>query len=111
MTTGIDISHINPRFPHYLAFISVAAQRKLIGLLCFWEEEVVRWRLLDEEEAEIMEAIELTGTETVDLGIALERVKMRRQMRPSQRAGGEPGGWGGEGPDAELPEYTESGRR
>jgi hypothetical protein len=79
-------------------------------LLCFWEEEVVRWRLLDEEEAEIAMAIELVGTERVDLGVALERVKMRRQMRPSQRVG-EPGGWGRQGPDEVLPEYAESGLR
>lgn len=66
---------------------------------------MIRWRLLDEEEEEIIKAIELSGTETEDLRVALERVRMRKGMRPSQRVGGEPGGVAGT--EAALPAYSE----
>jgi hypothetical protein len=30
----------------------------VVGLLFFWEEECMRWRLLDEEEKEVIQALE-----------------------------------------------------
>lgn len=46
-------------FANQLAVISVHAQRKLVGVLFFWEEECKRWALLGEEEAEIVKAMNL----------------------------------------------------
>ena len=87
-----DTNKIGRQFTHHLAFISVHAQRKLIGVLFFWEEELVRWRLLDAEEQEILSAIEAVkhnsaaGAISVpDLHIALGQVRIKRAMRPSTR--------------------------
>lgn len=95
--TGLpDTTKIGPKFTHQVAFISVAAQRKLVGVLFFWEEEVIRWRLLNEEELEIETTIEVVkrehgeGAETLcDLNIALEKVRMKRRMKPSERKAAE----------------------
>lgn len=87
----------------------MAAQRKVIGMLFFWEEEIVRWRLLDDEEQEIRkvmgDAAEKGGNQGAlpDLQLALESVRMRRGMRPSRRL---PGAIK-EG--EELPEYQARG--
>ncbi len=77
-------------------------------MLFFWEEEAVRWRLLDEEESEIRKAMEEGGSAQggegvesmkAELRVALESVRMRRRMRPSERVG-QGGG---------LPEYQARG--
>jgi hypothetical protein len=61
-------------------------------LLFFWEEEITRLRLLDQEEAEIEEVIKERGRnggqgvgEREDLETALKIVKAKRVMLPSQR--------------------------
>ncbi|KIX01787.1 uncharacterized protein Z518_09514 [Rhinocladiella mackenziei CBS 650.93] len=85
---GIDTTRVTPKFAHQLSFISVAGQRKTIGMLFFWEEEVIRWRLLDQEEAEINSAMEAEGVSEqakAELRVRLESTRMRRAMRPSER--------------------------
>ncbi|KIW92086.1 uncharacterized protein Z519_07070 [Cladophialophora bantiana CBS 173.52] len=87
---GIDTTRITPKFAHQLAFISVAAQRKVVGMLFFWEEEAIRWRLLEQEQAEIetaMGVVEGGVTEETkkELQVRLESVRMRKAMKPSQR--------------------------
>ena len=52
-TTKIDRNMVNK-----LALISISKQRKLINFLFYWEEELVRWRLLSEEENEIAERLD-----------------------------------------------------
>jgi hypothetical protein len=90
---GINTNLITSRLPHQFAFISIAAQRKLVGMLFFWEEEVVRWRLLDDEEEEIRKVIQDTATQvegvSADLNVHLERVLMRKNMMPSQHRAAE----------------------
>jgi len=57
-------------------------------MLFFWEEEVVRWRLLDQEEAEIrtaMEGGELPEDVKEELRVRLESVRMKKGMKPSER--------------------------
>lgn len=109
---GIETSRVTNKFAHQLSFISVAAQRKVVGMLFFWEQEVIRRRLLDDEAAELQTALDSTSaaatgatttpppTRSMDdpkheLNIRLESVRMRKEMRPSERlqdtgAGGEP---------------------
>ncbi|EXJ74244.1 uncharacterized protein A1O5_02540 [Cladophialophora psammophila CBS 110553] len=87
---GIDTTRITPKFAHQLAFISVAAQRKVVGMLFFWEEEAIRWRLLEQEQAEIetaMGVVEGGVTEETkkELQVRLQSVRMRKAMSPSQR--------------------------
>jgi hypothetical protein len=87
-----------------VAIISVPSQRKLVNLLFFWEEELMRWRLLGEEEEEIRTAMG-SGKgvdDSADLEMALKGVEARRKMLPSMRkedGGGREGG--------ELPGYEE----
>lgn len=68
------------------------ADRSKVNLLFFWEEEIMRLRLLDVEEAEIEAVIkerDRNGGEGVgereDLETALKIVKAKRVMLPSQR--------------------------
>lgn len=79
-------------------------------MLFFWEEEAVRWRLLDEEEVEIRRTMEMVMQQAQgdrdehlekDLNFALRRVQMRRGLKPSERGAGEgqgrTSGTGGQG--------------
>jgi len=54
----VDTSKLGRDLPGQVAFVSVHAQRKLVGMLFVWEEECVRWRLLGGEEGEIKGALE-----------------------------------------------------
>ncbi|KIV85750.1 hypothetical protein PV11_01412 [Exophiala sideris] len=85
---GIDTTRITQKLPHELAFVSVHAQRKTVGMLFFWEQEALRWRLLDQEESELKSALEDEGTSDAakrELKVRLESVDMRRGMKPSSR--------------------------
>jgi len=87
---GIDTNRITTEFTHKLAFLGVPSQRKVIGLLFFWEQEAVRLHLLEQEEAGLEEFIrEIEGRNEVvgqDLRIAQKRVKMEKNFIPSERA-------------------------
>jgi hypothetical protein len=87
-----------------LAFISVHAQRKLVGLLFFWEEECMRWKLLEQEEAEILNAMGQERTDNDDLDVALRAVEMKRALLPSLR--GEATANISQGVSHELPGYS-----
>ena len=104
---GIDTRKITSKFVHQLYFISVHAQRKCVGMLFFWEEEVIRLRLLDDEEKEIQSVLkDREGMDVPDdLRIALERVRKQKAMMPSDR---ERSGHGPpiEGEAAALPGYS-----
>lgn len=89
-----DTTKIGSKFLHQLAFISQAAQKNLIHLLFWWEEETQRWKKLSEEEKELTNMIleaeaqakGSTEEETLDqLKFARERVRMKKRQRPSQR--------------------------
>lgn len=80
-TMTVNTAGIGRGFVNQLAVISVHAQRKLVGLLFFWEEECTRWKLLDEEAAEIRALLDSEGEEmrsNVDLNCALEAVEMKK---------------------------------
>jgi hypothetical protein len=90
----VDTYKIGPKFIHQLAFIPQAAQRNLINVLFWWEEETQRLRKLGEEEMELTSMIseaearpnETEDRETLDqLKFARERVRMKKRQRPSQR--------------------------
>ena len=69
--------------------LSIARQRKLVNLLFFWEEELVRWRLLSEEERRIEEELngDLSGDESQNFHLreALQVLAARKRVRPSLR--------------------------
>jgi hypothetical protein len=98
----VNTAGVTKKFASQLACISVHAQRKLVGMLFFWEEECTRWKLLDAEEREILSALE-TG-ENHDLQVALEAVEMKKKLLPSQRGEGTANVGAGRG--HELPAYA-----
>jgi hypothetical protein len=115
----VNTAGIGRGFTSQLAVISVHAQRKLVGLLFFWEEECTRWKLLDEEEREILSVLRSTevggvdaveGVETgendLDLRVALAQVEMRKRMLPSRRREGTANVGNGVGMGEELPSYS-----
>lgn len=97
----VNTGGVTKNFTSQLAIISVHAQRKLVGMLFFWEEECMRWKLLDAEEKEILSVLE-TG-ENRDLAVALEAVDMKKKLLPSERGEGTVNV--GEGRGHELPAY------
>lgn len=75
-------------------------------MLFFWEEETVRWRLLELEQVEIEAAMAMEGeTEEMkkELEVRLESVRMRKGMRPSQRPVEQNGGGDVREPEAVAP--------
>ncbi|KAF7511933.1 hypothetical protein GJ744_003166 [Endocarpon pusillum] len=81
----VNTAAISRNFANQLPSISVHAQRKLVGLLFFWEEECTRWRMLDLEEDEIKKAIDREGPQNIDLELALEAVQIKKRLLPSER--------------------------
>lgn len=98
----VNTAGVTKSFANQMAIISVHAQRKLVGMLFFWEEECTRWKLLDEEEKEISKVLE--SGENSDLAVALEAVEMKKKLLPSQRAEGTANVGAGRG--HELPSYA-----
>jgi hypothetical protein len=99
----VNTNGVTPKFASQMAVISVHAQRKLVGLLFFWEEECTRWNLLDAEEKEILGALE-TNDGNRDLSVALAAVEMKRKLLPSQR--GEATANVSQGQGHSLPTYS-----
>ena len=97
----VNTAGVTKNFVSQLSVISVHAQRKLVGMLFFWEEECTRWKLLNAEEKEILSALE--RGENPDLAVALEAVEMKKKLLPSQR--GESTANVGQGKGHELPAY------
>jgi len=83
-TMTVNTGRVTKNFANQMAAISVHAQRKLVGLLFFWEEELTRLKLLDQEEREILRAID-SESGSRDLAVALEAVEMKKKLLPSQR--------------------------
>ena len=99
----VNTAGVTKGFASQLAIISVHAQRKLVGMLFFWEEECMRWKLLDAEEKDILSALENEDGNR-DLAVALEAVELKKKLLPSQR--GERTENVGEGRGHELPAYN-----
>jgi hypothetical protein len=104
----VNTARMDKHLPNRLAMVSVHAQRKLVSLLFFWEEECMRWQALDHEERVILERLQVADAEqATELRTLLEGVRRRRNSLPSQRAEGA----GGVIPlkDEELPVYVGRG--
>ncbi|OCK81717.1 hypothetical protein K432DRAFT_9755 [Lepidopterella palustris CBS 459.81] len=86
---AINTRAITPNFPHQLSMISSFAQKKLVNLLFFWEEEQQRWRVLQEEEAEIRTVIGAEreiGSATGTLETRLKELEGLIRLKPSLRS-------------------------
>jgi hypothetical protein len=88
----VNTSTITEDFASQHSYLSIRQQRKVIAVLHFWERECARWRLLDEEEADISKAMEeeegMSGGARMDLGVRLREVRMKKFLIPSQRMEG-----------------------
>ena len=102
----VDTTAISKNFAHQLACISVHAQRKLVGLLFFWEEECTRWRLLDLEEENIRKAMQHDHNEHLEL--AMREVEINKRLLPSER---ETTTYASARDDEEPPAYTQYQRQ
>ena len=101
-------SRITKQFAHQFAIISVHKQRKLVGMLFFWEEELKRWQMLEDEEKEIghvLKGFEESGdtSQAEELRIVLGQIQVQRRMEPSLRESDGNGVTGNE--EHVLPEY------
>ncbi|ORY03929.1 hypothetical protein BCR34DRAFT_573074 [Clohesyomyces aquaticus] len=85
----IDTKAITAQFSHQLAFISAHAQKKLINLLFFWEEEIMRWNVLIGEKQELETVISETRQAGADqIGGLEKRLKELQgllRVKPSLR--------------------------
>lgn len=86
---NVDTTKIGPNFAHQHAKIAVHLQRKLVNLVFDWEEELMRWRLLEEEKAEIGQvksAIrDSAGGETGHFDMRLKEIEGEMRVPPSLR--------------------------
>ena len=85
LTGELDLGKIDRNFSHYVSMVTLERQRKVIGLLFHWEEELSRLRLLDQEEQEIRLAMEVIGEDDEDCQIGLRVIERKRRMLPSER--------------------------
>ena len=87
--TGHPVTEvINRTIVKEMPVISVTKQRMLVMLLFFWEEEVVRWRLLSSEESEIRQRLREDGLSQgyrAELEYAMKMVLAKKRVLPSMR--------------------------
>ncbi len=84
----MDTTKITKHFANQVSKLSVHGQRKLISLLFFWEEELMRWRLMDaeEEQIQIQKANVAADAQTGDgFETALRVLQANRILLPSKR--------------------------
>jgi hypothetical protein len=85
----VNTNAIDKHFANNVGMISVHAQRKLVALLFFWEDECNRWAGLDREEAGIREAMQGADPALMtELQTRLASVEGRKTLLPSQRSEG-----------------------
>ncbi|KAF2815219.1 uncharacterized protein BDZ99DRAFT_459146 [Mytilinidion resinicola] len=88
-SAAIDTKAITPQFAHQISIISSFAQKKLVNLLFYWEEEQQRWRVLLEEETEIKGVIDAEREDDGAVGSLEKRLKELEGMirlKPSMRS-------------------------
>jgi len=92
LTANPDAIHtdlIGKKFASQFAIIPVFAQKRLICLLFAWEEELMRWRLLEEEEAELKVVLEeetaQEGRKVGELEKRLLVIEGLKMVKPSMR--------------------------
>lgn len=92
---AVHTALIKSGFTNELAHLAATKQKKLINLLFTWEEELMRWRLIEEEEAEIeqvMQAAADSGSEESkqemrnQFAVRLEELKGQWRLMPSLRS-------------------------
>jgi hypothetical protein len=80
---------IDRNFANRFYFVPIRQQKRLINTLFYWEEELMRWRLLDEEAADIKVVLDADTAEgrgsTADLELRLMQIETLKKLKPSAR--------------------------
>jgi hypothetical protein len=87
-TGGPCTSKIDRSMLAAMPTISARKQRQIVCLLFFWEEEIVRWQLLVEQEEEIKERIGTTymsDRDSLEAAHVLEALDAKKRSLPSAR--------------------------
>lgn len=103
-----DTRCINGDIMAAMPTISVPQVKQLVRLLFFWEEEFVRWDMLHREQEQLralLAATELDDATRMELEDALQVLKARQGVLPSQR---DAGGGVRATTDEHLPSYVEA---
>jgi len=85
----VDTMKITANFTHEMAILPSVYQKRLICLLFDWQEEVQRWRVLEEEEEEIkvvMHETKAVGGDVGHLEKRLLEIDGLKRLKPSARA-------------------------
>lgn len=88
-SSAVNTSAITKNFAHQLSTITSHAQKKLINLLFFWEEEGHRWRVLIGELEELRVVIDAEKESGGNVGTyekRLAEVEGMMRLRPSLRS-------------------------
>ncbi|WPG99917.1 Hypothetical protein R9X50_00273800 [Acrodontium crateriforme] len=83
-----DTTKINRDMVNKIAIISVPKQRELVNMLFFWEEEMMRWRLLSREEDDLTSQLSnstLSANALVHAKENLQIVQAKKRVPPSRR--------------------------
>jgi hypothetical protein len=84
-----DTTKIDRSFVSKIGIIPVPKQRELVDMLFFWEEELTRWRLLDEEEVDVEGALTARSdspqNSEAELQERLRVIEAKRRVVPSLR--------------------------
>lgn len=88
-SSTVNTSKITRNFAHELSIITSHAQKKLVNMLFFWEEELQRWKVLIAEQQElrvVIAAEKETGGQIGSYEKRLIEVEGLLRVRPSLRA-------------------------
>jgi hypothetical protein len=88
---AVHTDRITKNFAHQMYMITSHQQKMLVNLLFAWEEELVRWRLIEEERDEILAVMEAERTSGEggfrgDLEKRLKELEGLWKLKPSMRA-------------------------
>ena len=86
---AINTSAISRNFAHELSIITSHAQKKLVNLLFFWEEEGYRWKKFAGEQEELKAVIDAEQSSGGTVGTYEKRlieVEGMMKLRPSLRS-------------------------
>jgi hypothetical protein len=86
---AVDTKKIGKNMLNQFSFLPIFSQKKLVCLLFLWEEELMRWRILEEEEAEIKTVLaeeRSSGGHAGELEKRLLELEGLKKLKPSMRS-------------------------
>jgi hypothetical protein len=87
---AVNTKKIGKNLTNQFSFLPIFGQKRLVCLLFDWEEELMRWRLLEEEEEEIKVVLAEergSGGHAGELEKRLLEIEGLKKLKPSMRSG------------------------